>query len=177
MGVPRTPRPVKAFSSIIFRDSSCLEACLPFLEEKIAPVEERSEEMPFSHTAYYEKEMGRGLRRIFIAFKGLLQREGSFRLKVFANEVESLFKASGMRRLNIDPGYMALEQVVLFTTKGQAHRIYLSQGIFADLTLIFQKGSFRPLPWTYPDYRSEDIVAIFNRWRGKYKLELKRIEC
>jgi hypothetical protein len=177
MGVPRHPRPVKPFASVIFKDRRCFDACIPSLEKAIGPVEEVSAEMPFDHTSYYEEEMGSGLRRAFVLFKGLVEREGMHRLKVLTNGVEGLFLVSGKRVVNIDPGYIALEHVVLLTTKGYTHRIYLSQGIFADLTLVFERGSFRALPWTYPDYRGEHVITLFNGWRERYKLELRGAEC
>jgi hypothetical protein len=79
----------------------------------------------------------------------------------------------GKRRVNIDPGYIALEHVVLGTTKGFAHRVYLGQGIFGDLTLMYANSTYRPLEWTYPDYAGGDIIAMFKRWRETYKKELK----
>ena len=46
------------------------------------------------------------------------------------------------RPLNLDPGYITLAKLVLASTKDHAHRIYLGQGIFAEVTLLFQR---RPL--------------------------------
>ena len=59
--------------------------------------------------------------------------------------------------------------MVLATTKGYAHRIYLGKGIFADLTLLYENGSYRALRWTYPDYGSDELIGLFNRWREHYK--------
>jgi hypothetical protein len=76
--------------------------------------------------------------------------------------------------LNIDPGYLSLEHVILATTKGYTHRPYLRDGIYADLTLIYQKGSYRALEWTYPDYGQPNIIALFNHLRTMYAEALKR---
>jgi hypothetical protein len=32
--------------------------------------------------------------------------------------------------------------------------------VFADLTLVYRKGEYRPLPWTYPDFTSPEIRAF-----------------
>ncbi len=77
----------------------------------------------------------------------------------------------GNRRINIDPGYINPERLILAKGKNFTHRVYLSKGIFADLTLIFQKGSFRPLEWTYPDYADPEIIGFFNDIRNKYMAE------
>jgi hypothetical protein len=94
-------------------------------------------------------------------------------VKLATNAIEEAMSVSGRRRVNIDPGYVALEHVVLATTKGYSHRLYLGQGIFGDLTLMFHNGGYRPLEWTYPDYASEETTQMFNRWRQQYKEQLR----
>jgi hypothetical protein len=75
--------------------------------------------------------------------------------------------------VNIDPGYISLSHAILATTKGYAHRPYLRDGIYADLTLIYRNRSFQPLEWTYPDYRQDQIILLFNQFRKKYMEDLK----
>ncbi|MCK4785250.1 MAG: DUF4416 family protein, partial [Desulfobacteraceae bacterium] len=80
---------------------------------------------------------------------------------------------------NIDPGCISPERLILATGKNYVHRIYLSKGIYADLTLIFKKGSFSPLKWTYPDYADPEVIGFFNGVRGQYMdqlREMKRID-
>ena len=75
-------------------------------------------------------------------------------IKLTTNRLEEQWATpEGNRRINIDPGYLCLQHVVLATTKGYTHRPYLRDGIYADLTLIYRDKSFQPLEWTYPDYR------------------------
>ena len=81
----------------------------------------------------------------------------------------------GRRTVNIDPGYICLERLVLATGKNYTHRIYLSRGIYADLTLVFHRQSFRTLPWTYPDYADPSAVEVFNALRERYKAQLRGI--
>jgi hypothetical protein len=90
------------------------------------------------------------------------------------NRLEKKYAApDGNRRINIDPGYIRLEHVILATTKGYAHRPYLRGGIYADLTLIYRNKSFQPLEWTYPDYRQEEVIALFNQFRKRYLEDLR----
>ena len=58
----------------------------------------------------------------------------------------------GIRVANIDPGYLEPSKLVLYSTKNFSHRIYVGNGIFAEVTLIYEHGDFKFLPWTYPDY-------------------------
>ncbi len=41
------------------------------------------------------------------------------------------------RPLNIDPSYLTLAKFVLATTKDAAHRLYLDNGIFGEITLKY----------------------------------------
>ena len=135
-----------------------------------------SEPLPFDFTDYYEREMGKGLWRRMVSFGPLIGPEQLGAVKRWANtqEGQTLNEEKG-RRVNIDPGYLAASKFILATGKDYTHRIYLGGGIYADLTLIFQKGSFSPLPWTYPDYASEPLLGILNLLRKHYLWQLKNL--
>ena len=96
-------------------------------------------------------------------------------IKLKTNNIENRHKQDGKRLLNIDPGYVALERLVLATGKNYTHRIHLSKGIYADLTLIFHKGSFRTLAWTYQDYADPEVIGYFNMIREEYRKQLRGI--
>ncbi|HYB19437.1 MAG TPA: DUF4416 family protein, partial [Thermodesulfobacteriota bacterium] len=95
-------------------------------------------------------------------------------VKLWTNALEGqTLNEQGGRRVNIDPGHLAAAKFILATGKDYSHRIYLGEGIYGDLTLIFQKGTFSPLPWTYPDYASEPLLGIINLLRRRYLWQLK----
>ena len=71
------------------------------------------------------------------------------------------------RTVNIDPGYVHPAKVVLATIKDFSHRIYLRDGIYAEVTLMYQKNTFVPLPYTYPDFRTKSYVSLFNQARQR----------
>jgi len=132
-----------------------------------------SDLIPFDFTGFYDKEMGAPLFRRFIAFKELVQREALTDIKKTTNGVEERYSRDGCRKVNIDPGALSGENLVLATTKGFAHRIYLRDGIYADLALIFRNRSFRPQEWTYPDYRKGEVIDLMNGLRRGYLRQLK----
>ncbi|MBS1238677.1 MAG: putative GTP-binding protein [Deltaproteobacteria bacterium] len=173
MGTTNKPQQVKLFASILFRDNENLLKTLDILSEKIGVIEEQTPVAPFLHTNYYEKEMGRDLMRTFILFGALVEREFLPEVKLITNEIEQSFALEGRRAVNIDPGYVALEHVILATTKGYAHRVHLKNGIYADLTLMYRDGTYRPLEWTYPDYAEAHTISLFIRWREYIKKVLK----
>ena len=134
-----------------------------------------SPRFPFDLTTYYTKEMGTPLFRHFITFEALIPMTSLPDIKHATNRLEKDYGTeTGDRRINIDPGYLCLEHVILATTKGYSHRPYLREGIYADLTLVYHDESFRPLEWTYPDYRQAEVISLFNHWRKKYREDLKR---
>jgi len=175
VGTVKRPPSVIYFTSLIFNDQASMAAIEQELVRTLGTIRVRSAVEPFSHSDYYEKEMGRNLSRCFLLFASLASREQLPEVKLRTNEIEMHYAQQGKRTVNIDPGYIAFEHVVLATTKGYAHRLYLGQGIFGDLTLMFENGSYHGLPWTYPDYRSDAIIALCNEWRDHYK-ELLRCQ-
>jgi hypothetical protein len=131
--------------------------------------------LAFDYTDYYEPEMGRGLFRRVIAFKQLIAQDQLADIKLQTNAVEFRYSRKGKRRVNIDPGYLLRERFVLATGKNYSHRIYVGQGIYADLTLIYREGRYRPLDWTYPDYAADELRNFLTAVRRKYALDLKQV--
>jgi hypothetical protein len=80
---------------------------------------------------------------------------------------------SGNRPVNLDPGLLTLEALNLATTKPHYHRLYLSKGVFGELTLIYRQGGFEPLPWTYPDYREKWATVFFEKVRKEMLEEMR----
>lgn len=175
MGKIRRPQQVKLFASIIFNDNVDIQDVLSRLCAVIGPIEEQTEPAVFTHTSYYDKEMGEGLQRFFVLFAPLFDRAVLPDIKRATNGIEDLSARGGNRIVNIDSGYIALEHVILATTKGYAHRVYLGKGIHADLTLMFNNRSYRVLQWTYPDYAEPQTIALFNRWRELCRQSLRDI--
>jgi hypothetical protein len=175
MGKAKEPKEAKLFMSLIVSEDEILhrgvkDLCLAFGEADFM-----SEKLPFHFTDYYTKEMGEDLFRRFITFKDLIFIPLLPDIKQATNRIEEKYADPvGNRQVNIDPGYIRLEHVILATTKGYAHRPYLRDGIYADLTLIYRHRSFQPLEWTYPDYRQEEVIGLFNEFRKKYVEDLKR---
>lgn len=135
--------------------------------------------MLFDRTRYYAREMGWPLYRRFVCFEELISPETLVDVKVTTNAIEGGYLIQGNRQVNIDPGYISAERLVLATGKNYVHRVYIGKGIYADLTLVFMRGSFRPLEWTYGDYSAPEMIAYFNELRSAYmeKLrETKRID-
>jgi len=95
--------------------------------------------------------------------------------KIFATFLEERFSLGGRRLVNLDPGYVARERLVLATGKNYAHRIYLNQEVYGDLTLLYEQGKFQALPWTYLDYAQGSLPELLTLVRQKYLWQLKQL--
>lgn len=114
---------------------------------------------------YYSKEMGDNLKRYIICTSKPREREEMIDGKLWADSIEQETAIEGNRQLNIDIGLVLKEQVLLSTSKPYSHRIYLRDSIWAELTYTYENKSYHFLPWTYPDYQSEEKIKLFNSLR------------
>jgi hypothetical protein len=165
---------VAAFS----RHAELLALARRRLEGDYGPVALASAEYAFDQTAYYEPTMGPGLRKRLWAFERLVDPAVLPEIKHHTNALEQALAAETHfpepRPVNLDPGYLTLAKLVLATTKDQAHRLYLRDGIFAEVTLHFRDGRFQPWPWTYADYRLPEVLAFLAEARAWYRQRLAR---
>ncbi len=173
MSVPQTPRPAKLIIGIITIETKLIEELVVELTSQFGTIDLVSPWMHFNFTTYYESEMGSPLFRRVFAFKPLIAQGDLSALKLATNQIENRYACKGRRQANIDPGYMLRERFVLASGKNFSHRVYIGRGIYADLTLIYQKGSFKKLPWTYPDYSDAGMLKFLEQVRNKYILDAR----
>ncbi len=173
MGEIKIIRPVKLITGFIFYDEAYFTSAKNLLEKKFSKTDFESKTLTFTHTHYYEKEMGGDLKRKFISFKRLIYPTELFKIKIFANKIERRFLIQSKRKINIDPGYLDLSKLILLSTKDYKHRVYLNKGVFAEATLFFENNTFRAWECTYPDYRTPDYIQIFNQIREIYLNQIK----
>lgn len=172
MGKIREPPPVKLIVSMFTGDEMLLAVARGALVNRFGPVDYQSELLSFHHTEFYAREFGPGLLRQIVAFAELIRPERLAEIKRKTNELELTWAIDGKRRVNLDPGYVSLGKLALATTKDYSHRIYLGQGIYAEVTLKYEHGRFQPWEWTYPDYASARYLEIFGEIRGLYAKQL-----
>ncbi len=169
MGKIHKHPPVKLISGFIFKDVSCVKKAQEILSRRWGKIDFESAVLAFGHTDYYEKEFGTDLKRKFISFRNLILPRELSEIKIATNKIEKILSHQGKRTINIDPGYLELAKLVLASTKDYKHRIYLNKGIYAEVTLIYQGKTFQPWECTYPDYKTPEYIAIFNRIREIYR--------
>ena len=180
MADPRSQPPVLLVVAAFSRHAEALDWGRERLEQTYGPVGLASEPFDFHHTAYYEPTMGSQLRKCLFAFRDLVPADGLPAIKRHTNALEAELAGAGTypepRPLNLDPGVLTLGKFLLATTKDQAHRVYLRDGVFAEVTLRFEAGAFEPWPWTYADYREAAVRDFLRAARDYYRERLRQRE-
>lgn len=174
MGAIRQPKPVKLVLPMLSADAALFAEIEPELATRWGPLDYRSPLLPFGYTDYYAHELGSPIWRAFVAFERLIDPARLAEIKCATNALEQARAIDGRRRINLDPGYLTQAKLVLATTKDQAHRIYIGQGIYAEVTLSYRDGAWVALPWTYPDYRSMGYLRIMSELRRLYTIQVRQ---
>ncbi|TFG90508.1 MAG: DUF4416 family protein, partial [Candidatus Atribacteria bacterium] len=176
------PKPAKLIMSMFTSDKNLFGQCKDILINKFGKIDMESNAQSFNFTDYYEKEFGKKLIQNLFSFSTLIRQDELAEIKRITNDLESNFignnikkNISGLKRkINLDPGYITLTKYILASTKDGPSRIYLDQGIYAEITLRFINKSFVPGDeYTYPNYKTNEYVSFLNSVRQKYKLQLR----
>ena len=179
MGQISRPKPVNLIIGVLSSIQALFELIEKTLQGKFGPIDLRSDILPFNFTDYYNEEMGEGIRRQFYSFEKLIMPDEIASIKVQTNTIEELMASSKEysvpRPVNIDPGYISESRLILASTKDFSHRIYLREGVYAEVTLNYRGGRYESFPWTFPDYKTSDYQNFFLAVRKLYVQKLKTL--
>ena len=180
MAVPSSPLPVCRFAGLLAGTEEELTAARWELTQWYGKIDDQSAIIPFTFTDYYADQMGQSLLRQWVRFEALFNPEHLAKCKLETNMAETLlarqFSARGVARpINIDPGYVHKYKVILATTKDHSHRVYISEGIYGEVTLHWNQNKWTPWPWTYADHKTPEASAFFERARTAYLAQLQKI--
>ena len=166
MGAIREATPAKLFVAVMHRPEFDPAPLLERLAGRYGKPDLRCAPYRFE-SDYYEAEMGPGLLKFFVSFGQFLAQERLAGVKRETNGLEEEGIDARGRVCNLDPGIVTHYSVILATTKGYAHRVYLGEGIYAEPALLFRRGSIDALPWTYPDYQTPEASHFFKEARRR----------
>jgi hypothetical protein len=173
----KKPSPAKLVIGILAADDDCLSAARQAIEGRFGPLDLVSDVWPFDKTDYYKDQTGEHILRQFVATQCLISPAKLAKIKHLTNRLEQRLAsklAIGLARpVNLDPGLIEPAKLVLATTKNYSHRIYIGKKIYAEVTLIFDKGNWQPMPYTYPDYKQPCYHDFFEQVRRRLLEQLR----
>ncbi len=169
MGRPHPPEKALLFLAVLFSREEVLDSILPVLGSRFGNILYKSAACAWSHSDYYDRELGSPIFRRFIFFSSLFDASTLPDIKLETNSMEDALSEDGKRRINIDPGYLTSSKVVLASAKDYSHRLYLGKGIYGEVELYFQGNRFHPMHYTYKDYRDQKGLAMFETARKELK--------
>ena len=177
MSAVRFVEPVVRFCAIITRHDAARQWAMKRLADQWGAATVSSCEIPFEAGGYYTPSMGSDLQKTLITSAGFVDPAGLADWKNTTNRWEQDYidasEHQEQRPLNLDPGYMTQAKLVLATTKDRDHRLYLRDGMFAEVTLTYVGKVWEHHRWSYPSYRTEAVAQFANRCRQNLRQHLK----
>lgn len=172
MGIERRPHPALLVMGVLSNSEESSNQAESRAIALFGPLYRKTSPISFEkYTHYYDNEMGTRLLRSYWAFGEQVARGFLVEAKLATNRIERELSDANKRTVNLDPGLLTPESLVMATTKPYSHRIYLSKGIYAELAFMFRRGGeVDTMPWTYPDYRETGTVEFFSSVRKEILL-------
>lgn len=173
----KEPNPVKLIVGILASDERCLAAARQAALAALGSPDFVSEAWTFDQTDYYTKEIGPEVLRQFVSIERLIHPGDLAAIKHRTNEIErklaETLATPYPRPVNLDPGVIEPSKLILASTKNFAHRIYIGMQMYAEVTLVFDKGQWRTLPYTFPDYYRPEYHEFLSRVRSRLVEQLR----
>ena len=181
MASVRFVEPVVRFCAVISRHETVREQAIERIAAEWGAPVVRSPAIEFSAGGFYGPTMGSDLKKTLVAFDGFVDPGSLADWKLQTNRWETAWINDPAHResgpLNLDPGYMSQAKLVLATIKDRDHRIYLHDGIFAEVTLTFVGKKWEHHRWSYPSYRTEQVANFASDCRIRLRKHLRETKA
>ncbi len=173
----QNPKPVKLIIGILATDETALAAAVKAISKSFGTIDLTSDVWPFTQTDYYKDELGPNALRQFVSIEKLIDPGKLAQIKHETNSLEQQLadslKLSLPRPVNLDPGFIEPSKLILASTKNFSHRIYIGNRMFAEVTLMYEKGRWRHFEYTFPDYRQSCYHDFLSKVRTRLMEQLK----
>jgi len=173
----KEPKPVKLIIGILAANRQCLHIAVEALTSKFGRTDFVSNVWQFTQTDYYKDQTGEHILRQFVSTEHLIAPALLAKIKHRTNKLEQKLAAKLAlplpRPVNLDPGIIEPSKLILASTKNYSHRIYIGKKMYAEATLIFDRGHWRPFDYTYPDYKQQCYFDFFDKVRTRLLEQLK----
>ena len=173
----KEPKPAKLIIGILAANRQCLHTAVEALTSKFGRTDFVSNVWQFTQTDYYKDQTGEHILRQFVSTEQLIAPALLAKIKHRTNKLEQKLAAKLAlplpRPVNLDPGIIEPSKLILASTKNYSHRIYIGKKMYAEATLIFDRGHWRPFDYTYPDYKQQCYFDFFDKVRTRLLEQIK----
>jgi len=171
------PKPVKLICGILACDEPALDAARREFCRVFGAADCVSEVWPFDLTTYYAPQAGPTILRQFVSIDELVCPSRLASIKHTTNRLEQELAAQlgrpWPRPVNFDPGLIEPSKLVLASTKNFAHRIYIGENMYAEVTMTYVRGKWETFPFTFPDFKSGRYDRFLSRVRERLAQQTK----
>ncbi|MCK4606213.1 MAG: DUF4416 family protein [candidate division Zixibacteria bacterium] len=168
------PLPGRLIVSVIYSSMDAIADALGRLEDRFGRVQYETGEIVCSNADRYREEMGDGLLRRFFSFERPVARSSLVDIKAACHKIEPQFADKTddflFRAVNIDPGILTLKNLVMASHLDSRQQIYLGDFVFAEIALIYTRDHFVRMPWTDPDFYTDEAIDFFERVRDNFEV-------
>jgi hypothetical protein len=172
--------PVKLIVGVLACDEAALKESHTPLIETYGPADLVSDMYPFDMTEYYVDEAGPNMVRQFLAFEHLIDPGHLATIKHQTNRMEQVLakqlNTPYPRPVNLDPGFVEPSKLVLASTKNFAHRIYIGDRMYAEVTMTYNKGIWETFAFTFPDFKSGRYNAFLSNVRQRVVAQQRELK-
>jgi len=167
MSTPSVANEVVLVVGLMSSDENLIKSIKEELSKKYGRISSESETMNFTHTDFYESEFGKKLKKQYISFVNRISPDELVDAKHFCYLLELEHIKQNKRLISIDPGYVSETSVVLSSFKERSHRIYVMDGVYADLEMVYENKKWVPFKWTFSEMLSTEFQEFFKNIKNQ----------
>ena len=161
----------KLIIAAMYPDEGVYEKTKDILVKKFGNIKKELPEYKFNFTDYYEKEMGKNLKKRFIVFSKPITQKQLVDIKIKTDRIEKQlstprklqsnfrgfknrrFLNAGKRTINLDPGYLTKKELVLASWKQKPFKYNAGKNVYYHKVLEFKNNKAMIFNHTFKDYR------------------------
>ena len=175
MGSVKNFEQEKLIIGIMYTNPTHYQIAIKILIDIFGEIDVVSDEYIFSnYSNYYNKEMNGIVLRRFVSFYNCQDPASLADIKLKTNDIERKLADNGQRIINLDPCLLSHGKFIMATTKSASFRIPLNYGIYAELSLVYTKGTWAHFYWTYFDIKTDFFKGYLCKVRSVY-LEQRKV--
>jgi hypothetical protein len=146
--------------TILFNTDENYNLAINKLIQTFGQIKTKSHIYNFTFSNYYEKEMGKNLKKQILIFKKQINKLDLIKIKQQTTEIEKQLATNNNRNVNLDPGYLSEKEFVLASNKPKSWKQKLDETTHAHTILTFNNNQIKQFHHTFPEFKDKEIRAF-----------------